>query len=86
MKTMSQNNAIQAKVNEIRGRSWSWMGMTDVTTENQWKYSRNNELVGFTNWHSGYPVNRGDCAYIFSGHGEWFDQDCNYKQDFICEF
>ena len=72
-----------------------WIGLTDADVENEWKWCDGRKLTIYTNWAPGQPNNlddNQDCVGIRKGHffdtdydGEWHDNACTKKKEFICE-
>ena len=71
-----------------------WIGLTDVETENHWKWTDGSNLSGYTNWFPKEPNNYNgqDCVAITKGNfdnkhydGEWHDGECKKARGYICE-
>ena len=73
--------------------TWTWIGVTDKTTEGQFKYNSNNQQINFTpDWSgSGGSVDRSiNCIMILvtspseSDYAKWYDQFCTNTFRSIC--
>ena len=91
---MSENNDVAKRGLEIYGgSSYLHIGLTDIVTEGQWKYSSTGTSIQIENWRSDRPANAAgyNCALmdIRNGNknGQWVDFPCTTgKVFFICEF
>jgi hypothetical protein len=92
---MSENNDVAKRGLEIYGSSKAvHIGLTDIVTEGQWKYSSTGTSIQIENWLSGQPnnINGGQqCAYMWiqngNTNGQWGDITCTtFSTSFICEF
>ena len=69
-----------------------WLGISDVSSTNEWAYQSNGNFLTWTNWNNGEPNNiwngnDEDCAAAFyTDNFEWTDYRCAYKFPSICEF
>ena len=67
---------------------WTWIGVTDKTTEGQFTYNSNNQPINFTpNWHVSVGGSRGrrqNCIIMYvdapsgSSYSKWLDDSCTY--------
>ena len=67
-----------------------WIGATDREIEGTWRYTRNNQVLDYSNWGDGYLDNargRQHCALMHRYHGlkTWDDRDCGHKKLYVCE-
>jgi hypothetical protein len=91
---MSENNDVAKRGLEIMGSSKHvHIGLTDIVTEGQWKYSSTGTSIQIENWHSGQPDNAAGgqhCALMIirngQKNGQWSDHHCTSSFFFICEF
>ena len=90
-----QNELIMKLAHEATGKtSWVWIGITDNTTEGEYMYADNGELIKFDpSWHSGYG-SRGTAYNCIlsrmvdgsnSYFSQWLDYDCSQNYISICE-
>ena len=71
---------------------WTWIGVTDKTTEGQFTYNSNNQPINFTpDWHpgGGSQGQRNNCImmYVTSPSGsssKWYDTYCTNTLRSIC--
>jgi hypothetical protein len=67
-----------------------WMGLTDVETENEWKWV-DGTPANYFKWREGEPnnLNNEDCGFMTSdGVGGWSDYDCDRSPNpgYVVEF
>lgn len=68
-----------------------WIGLTDLETEDVWKWTSGATLSGYINWAPNQPNNykEQDCAEILNKNenkiGKWSDTSCSDNRGFICE-
>ncbi|CAL1580349.1 unnamed protein product [Knipowitschia caucasica] len=74
----------------ITGKTYFWLGLTDIEKENEWKWV-DGTVPEFTNWKPGQPDNwthgheKGeDCAGLIH-QAKWNDFYCTDRIGFICE-
>lgn len=62
-----------------------WIGLR----RSLWSNWSDQSLTTFRNWYTDQPDNQGNtptlCAAVNTTTGTWWDDNCNTKQDFICE-
>ncbi|XP_051829791.1 pulmonary surfactant-associated protein D-like [Antechinus flavipes] len=81
----AENKAVQEIVSTYK--ELAFLGMTDTKTEGKFIYPTG-EPLGYSNWNSGEPNNKGggeNCIEIFSD-GKWNDKPCEEPHLIICEF
>lgn len=71
-----------------------WIGLNDISIEDQFEWADGTPLGSFTQWNSGEPDNQqgtevveSDCVRILSSSGDWSDEGCNGSRDYgyVCE-
>ena len=64
-----------------------WIGLTDERIEGAWEWITG-EVVSYTNWENGEPIEEDDYAMMHDGSGEWDGQsDDNIEfLPFVCEW
>ncbi|MFZ5890757.1 MAG: lectin-like protein [Myxococcota bacterium] len=75
----TENNFIQARVQDD-----TWMGLNATAVSGVYVWSDLN-VSTYRNWHSGQPDKDGSCVYLENNEGDWYDNSCNNKRDYICE-
>lgn len=72
----------------ISGES-TWIGLTDIFVEGQWKWLNRPGKTTFEKWSSGEPNDfqtSEHCAALWSrANYTWFDTNCERKLPSICE-
>ena len=66
----------------------AWIGLSDPTRNNQWKWVSDNSSVTYTHWAPGEPNHLIEtCAemYMASQNGKWNNIPCSHSRQFICE-
>jgi len=66
----------------------TWIGLNDMDTEGQFKWTDGQELGEFTKWASGEPNDHGngeDCVVLENKLKGWNDRNCNDPLTFVCE-
>jgi cysteine-rich repeat protein len=62
-----------------------WIGLTDLTTEAQFRWFNGERLSYFINFALNQPDNTGDCVQFFAGDLSWDDTDCALAAPYVCE-
>lgn len=67
-----------------------WIGITDAVVEDDWRWTDGSD-VNFTKWFGKQPNNK-DTGYpglpancVTTKHGEWHDEYCGNKYQYLCE-
>lgn len=91
--SVEQNNLY----NKLSGVTDAWIGYTDATTENEWRWmsgllgwkgSSTGTSYYYNNWGSGYPISSTTRDYTYmemSDSGKWRNLSSGYYKRYICE-
>ena len=66
-----------------------WVGIDDISAENQWTYSSSGQNVSKTFWTNEQPdggTNQGCVIFFKAKEGLWNDVECSSNFRYICEF
>ncbi|XP_061165640.1 low affinity immunoglobulin epsilon Fc receptor-like [Saccostrea echinata] len=71
---------------QLRGFQHTWIGVTDISEENEFVSVSDARAPTYVNWLDRQPDNHAkeDCVEIFPG-GKWNDRDCSATISFICK-
>ena len=92
IETKEESRFITRKYFSDEGRYW--IGLSDSSNENEWRWTDETGLTGFENWRRGQPNNfwNQDCVAMLKGtyhlihyNAEWNDEDCSLTLGYICE-
>ncbi len=84
--TDAAENAVVADLVEGLGRGAAWIGLTDRTVEDRFRWS-DGTPTGFERWERGEPNDFGrgeDCAQIYPWNGRWNDASCVLRTPYVC--
>jgi len=89
--TKAQLKLILESYHQLYGETLMYLGATDVTHENEWKWFKSKTDIGDKNWGDDKPskADNKDCLAQSSGTGKWRNVDCeeNSHEDrlaFVC--
>jgi hypothetical protein len=70
---------------QISKNKAAWIGANDLMSEGKFAWSSNKKF-GFSNFRKGMKNSADkDCVAIQRSNGEWKDEDCTSKHEFVCE-
>ena len=94
-KNQQQNEEVANAGGEFGVNFW-WIGVDDKEREGRFQWSSTKDNTNFSNWDVGQPDNYNgnqDCVSMYilktvvdKENGKWYDNPCERKQKFICEF
>ncbi|XP_061886157.1 snaclec salmorin subunit A-like [Entelurus aequoreus] len=87
---VAEQTFVAAFIKEVAGdaSTHTWIGLHDSETDGSFAWTNVGTILVYENFASGQPSGpKGieDCVYIDGSNDQWYDNDCNVMNPFVCE-